>query len=368
MKVVLIANLLSFHSSFNRDNIRILIELGYDVHLISKNDNDSKNLKNFEDYCLKNDVKIHNVNIQRSPYRLFSLFENYKTISRIFSENKFYLVHSHTPVGGLLGRLISLKYSISNVYTAHGFHFYIGAPIFNWLIYFPIEKWLSRLTDVIITINNEDYELAKKWRGPKVYFVPGVGIDYFKYKNIFRDHASEILTVISVGELNSNKNHSFVIESIAKYNINVNYLIAGDGKLKNYLLDRISRLKLVVKPRLLGYVNHIHYLLQIGDIFVFPSKREGLPVSVMEAMASGLPILASDIRGNRDLVDIAKGGYLFKYNNQSDFHHKLNILLNNENLRNDMGRYNKSKARLYDLAVIRKKMKRIYSSFINQND
>ena len=364
IKVAIIANLLTFHASFNRDNIRVLKDMGCEIHLFSKSNFRFEQVDEFHDFCNKNEVVIHSIDMPRNPARLYSLFKSYFQMSKIFNELNFGLIHSHTPTGGLLGRLISKRYSIINIYTAHGFHFYKGAPLINWLVYYPIEKWLSLYTNSIITINYEDNDIVNKWKNVKSFYIPGVGFNYDKF--FFRRENKEYkkINLLSVGELNKNKNHSFVIDALARLNDRFTYFIAGDGEFKRTLLDKIEQTHLQKEIKLLGFKNDLPDVYQNADIFIFPSKREGLSVSLMEAMASGLPVLASDIRGNRDLIDQGEGGYLFDLNDKEDFLVKLIELINNKILRDKMGRYNQDKAKIYDTKHVREKMKKIYSQHI----
>jgi glycosyltransferase involved in cell wall biosynthesis len=275
-------------------------------------------------------------------------------------------IHSHTPTGAFLGRLVSIKLGIKNLYTVHGFHFYKGAPLLNWVLYYPIEKWLSFFTDAILTINQEDYKIAQGWITTKIYYLPGVGIDIDRYYRNLNKTESNFIRLLSIGELNKNKNIKFVIEQLKNVDSRIEYYIAGKGHLNYFLESLISRLDLKNRVHLLGFVDDVSYILSYCDIFIMPSLREGLPVALMEAMAAGLPILASNIRGVRDLVDVGKGGFLFDLKNPDDFNYKLKLLLNDKNLRIKMGQYNRIKARDYDITSISKQMKEIYSQVTNE--
>ena len=367
MKVALIANLTSFHSSFNLSNIEILINLGCEVHLFSNDGNDPDQLTRFKLFCNKKHIIMHNIEIPRKPIHLIRIIRSYLKISQYFKENRFSLIHSHTPIGGLMGRLIAIRYSIKNIYSAHGLHFYKGAPILNWVLYYPIERILALFTQAIIAINNEDFIRLNKWKSSKVFFVPGVGVNYSKYYSKSKNRKNSRITLLSVGELNKNKNHSFVIDILTKHNINVNYLIAGSGVLRDKLQSMINKSSANNSIKLLGYVDDVAELYSISDIFVFPSIREGLPVSIMEAMSSGLAVIASDIRGNRDLVQNNFSGFLYKPGNELDFLNKLNILIHNKQLRTKMASFNQNNIKSYDQPTINSYMKKIYSEFLDEN-
>jgi glycosyltransferase involved in cell wall biosynthesis len=250
---------------------------------------------------------------------------------------------------------------MKNIYTAHGFHFYKGSPIINWLLYFPVEFFLAKKSDAIITINTEDYKLARKMFRTKIYHVSGVGIQYNNYSSKAKSTDTNVLRIVSVGELNRNKNHISVINALSTIQFPYEFNIAGEGPLRKKIMKIIEIQNTSGSIHLLGHVNHINIILQNSDLFIMPSLREGLPVSIMEAMASGLPVVASNIRGIRDLVDEGRGGFLY---NPSDKRHLLRlmtVLANDHQLRNSMGSYNRNRALQFDFENINKEMEKIYS-------
>ena len=260
---------------------------------------------------------IYQIDTSRSPLNKGNI-KAIKQIKQLVEREKYDIVHCHTPIAAMCTRLACLKVrkNVTKVfYTAHGFHFYKGAPLKNWLAYYPVEKVCAHFTDMLITINKEDYELAKKKMKAKcVKYVPGVGIDLGKFEKVVIDKnakrkelgiPNDKTLLLSVGELNENKNHETVIRAIEGWN--VYYIIAGSGPLQNHLQNVIDELGMGTRVILLGYRGDVEELYQIADVYILPSIREGLNVSVMEAMASKLPVVCSNIRGNRDLVD-EKGG------------------------------------------------------------
>jgi len=264
---------------------------------------------------------------------------------------------------------------IKVIYTAHGFHFYKGASLLNWLFYYPVEKWLSRYTDVLITINKEDYERAKRsFKAGRIEYVPGVGVDVEKYGSVVVDRkakrkelglAEDDFVLVSTGELNDNKNHKTVIQAVHRLNNpSVKYLICGEGPLKNELLNLVQELGLEHQVMLLGYRTDIIEINHIADVFVFPSFREGLSVALMEAMACGLPVVCSDIRGNRDLVEDGKGGFLVEPKNLLGFTQSMEVLFKDVSLREGMGKYNKDKVQDYDIGIVLDKMKYVYENLL----
>ena len=299
-------------------------------------------------------VSICQIDFARNPLNPQNI-RAYKQLVKLIQDEKIDYIHCNTPTGGLLGRLAGKKCKVKKIiYQAHGFHFYKGAPKLNWMLYYPIERWLAHYTDALITINNEDYELAKdkfKLRnGGKVYYVPGVGIDTSLYKtdeNIRTKKRTELglgdddVAVISMGDLIERKNYAVAIQAIAEAkNPKLQYFICGNGPEKDSLMNLAQNLGVNSQIHFLGFRNDIKDLLKATDIFLFTTKQEGLPRSMMEAMASGLPCIASRVRGNTDLIDNTDGGFLCDTNDISDYAEKLNVLANDQSLRERNGMNN----------------------------
>ena len=245
------------------------------------------------------------------------------------------------------------------------------------MIYYPIEKILARFTDAIITINKEDYYIAKKFRlraKGKVYYVPGVGIDLSKYNNslVNKKEQRELLglkekniVLISVGDLNENKNNILIINALSKMrNPNIHYLVCGNGELEDSLKSIVKEKKLNNNVHFLGYRTDIKELLLISDIFVMPSFREGLSRSIMEAMACGLPCIVSRIRGNVDLIKDGKGGFLCDTKFCNELIDDINNIISDKNMSSMMAEYNLNIIHKYSVNTIKNKMKMIYNDAI----
>lgn len=299
---------------FEKGNIEVLKDLGYEIHCVANYTDETDELNELP--IIKN-----HIDIQRSPFS-FKNIKAYKQLKKIINKNDFQLIHCHTPMGSVLTRLAARKLRKNRktkvIYTAHGFHFYKGAPIINWLIYYPIEKWLSKHTDCIITINEEDYNIAKKkFKSRQIELVNGIGVDKEKFDFEMTKENKEQLkkslnlkkddfVLIQVGELNKNKNQIMSIKAmkeLVKENPNIHLLLVGKGTLENYYKEEIKKYKLQKNIHLLGYRKNIPELLKISDIQLSLSYREGLPINVIEGIISGVSIIATDCRGNRDLIN-----------------------------------------------------------------
>ena len=350
---------------FFNDIINQLLNEGHTVD-IACNEVESNRL----DFYRQLNCNIYKISTSRSPFS-FGNFKAVKQLKKIVNENNYDVVHCHTPIASFCTRLVckkARKKGTKVIYTAHGFHFYKGSSKLSWLIFYPIEKYLSKFTDILVTINNEDYNLAlKKFKSKQIVYLKGVGIDIDKINqvNVNREEKKRQLNIdlnskviISVGELNSNKNHQVVIKALSKIeDKNIHYIIAGEGDNYEYLKQLSNDLGLSDRVHLLGYRKDVVELLKICDIFCLPSYREGLSVALMEAMASNLPCLVSNIRGNCDLID-ENGGRLFNPNSESDCYEKLKGILNC-NLQ-DMAKYNANKIKDFSMQEVLPKTKKLY--------
>jgi len=269
----------------------------------------------FEKVCEQYGIKMIHIDFDRNPLGKSNLLARKQLIELMKKEN-YDIVHCNTPSGGMVGRIAAAQAKIPKVlYMAHGFHFWKGAPLKNWLLYYPVERFLAHFTDRLITINREDYICAQRFRfkkGGRAEYVPGVGIDIEKVKNCpcEREKKREELGLdstarifITVAELIPRKGYESLIRAFAQAEIsNSILLICGIGVQEKYLKDLVHELHMDERIRFLGFRTDVYELLKASDAFVFASKQEGLPVALMEAMAADLPCVTSKIRGNADLM------------------------------------------------------------------
>lgn len=380
MKKALIAtSVASMIDQFNMPNIRLLSDLGYGVTVAANfSECGSITKARAEDLVKRLEemgVAVVNIPIPRKVSALGGILRSYRKIRKLSRENKYDIVHCHSPIGGAITRLAVRKERknghTKTVYTAHGFHFYNGAPKKNWMLYYPVEKLCARFTDVLLTINSEDYAFAKeKLHAGRVEYIPGVGIDnesFYRLKNQ-RDEKkayfgipNDAPVILSVGELNQNKNHETLVRAIAALeNDDAHCVIAGKGELFDKLVYLSRALGIEDRVHLLGYREDVREIYGIADVFVHPSYREGLPVSVIEAMASGLPVVASNIRGNVDLID-RDGGVLLQPKDVEGFAEAIDKLIVSYKTRREMGAYNCEKAEKYSVSAVSEILKGIYT-------
>lgn len=327
MKILYVTTISLTMNSFFKPHIDMLAREGHHVDIAC----------NYRDLALDTlyselGCDFYQIDFSRSPLSADNM-KAYGQLKKVIENGNYDIVHCHTPNASVITRLVCRKFrkkGLKVFYTAHGFHFYKGAPKLNWMIYYPVEKFCSRFTDKLITINKEDFELAKsKFKAKEVHYVPGVGIDFSRFENIHVDKAEkrkeigvpeDAFLLLSVGELNENKNHQIIIKALAELNDpNVHYAIAGVGDKKEYLLALASELGVSEQVHLLGYRRDIPELNHAADVFCFPSMREGLGLAAIEAMACGLPVVAAKNRGTSEIVIPDKNGFLCRHSDTEAF-------------------------------------------------
>ena len=356
------SHILQFHLPF----LKMFKKKGYEVHVATNGNEEIP-------YC---DVK-HIVSFERSPFK-FNNIKAIKQLKKICMKEKFEIIHTHTPMGSVVTRLAAkkarIKYHTRVIYTAHGLHFFKGAPLKNWVMFYPVEKYLSKYTDTLILINQEDYDLCnKKFKKCKdIQYVPGVGIDEEKFNfELSKKEKKELreslgikendFVMIYPAEISKRKRQIWLINSISDLlneHKDVHLLLPGKDSLNGKCQKLVKELNLNNQIHFLGYRKDIPKLLKTSDLALSSANQEGLPVNIMEAMYVGLPIVASDCRGNRDLVMDNVNGYLVELKDRDRYRQCLKKLYLNRF--NDFGSKNKELIHNYMLDKIIIEMKRIY--------
>lgn len=368
-KVLLIATVQSHICQFHRPLAAMLHEHGCEIHVAARNNLAEKN-------GLKLDFaeQVFDVPFQRSPFSPKN-FKAYQQLGKIIDEGGYDVIHCNTPVGGVLGRLAARKarkHGTKVFYTAHGFHFYKGAPKKNWLIWYPVEKFMCRYTDKLITINEEDFCLAQSKFPVESFHIHGVGVSTERYhlhsageENILRskEHLRiENFVVLCTGELNANKDQQTLIRAAALCRNRIpklKVLLAGNGPLESTLRDQIANQHAEEFIRLLGYRTDLEHIVPAADVIVSCSHREGLGLNLIEGMLCGKPVIAAENRGHRELVEDGVTGYLFPAGDDCALSERLIALYNGGNLQKP-GQTGYEKAQLYTDTNVRKELKNVY--------
>lgn len=360
-KILFLSNTANF-SKFNRPFMRWFKEQGWQV-----------------DYCSAGEENVldcdnqYTISIDRSPFSLKNI-KAYKELKQLLIENKYDILHCHTPMGGVIGRLAAKslwkKGKIKVIYTAHGFHFYKGAPLLNWILYYPMEKWLSYYTDTLVTINDEDYERTKDWG--RTYKIDGVGVNLERFHVISNEDKSIIrkelgyldsdFIITVVAELNKNKNQIMLVRNvleIKKIISNLKILLIGKETLP-IVHNYVNNENLEESVQFLGYRNDVDKLTMISDIAFSASLREGLPVNIIEAMACGIPVVCSDNRGHRSLIKNNETGFIFNPKSDKEMKNAIIKLFDNSALCAEMGKKNVEESKKYSIDKVLKRMSEIY--------
>lgn len=373
-KILLVATVQSHIAQFHKPLIEMLHEKDCVVDVAAYD-----NLALKQNLFLTEPDNIYNIGFSRSPFNLKNL-KAYKQLKKLIYANDYDIIHCNTPVGGLLTRLAAKKLrekGLKIIYEAHGFHFYKHAPLLNWILYYPIEKCMSKYTDILITINKMDYSLAlKKFKAKQVEYIPGVGVNLqqFLTDECRGDIRGELgldkqcKIILSVGELNKNKNHKVVIRAIAKLNDNkIHYIIAGNGPLLHKLQNLAKKLHVENNVHFLGYRRDLPHIYKSSDVFVLPSYREGLGMAAIEAMCCGLPIITSDRHGINDYSIPEITGYKYAPNDYRRFAKGIKCLLENSELRAKIGEHNKVFANEFSLGASISCLENIYKKVLDNN-
>lgn len=370
MKALLTATVQSHICQFHRPLADMLHEHGWEVHVAARNNLAEKNglQLDFAD-------KVFDVPFSRSPKSTDNI-KAYKELKCIIESGHYDIIHCNTPMGGIVTRLAARKARKSGTkifYTAHGFHFYKGAPLKNWLVFYPIEKIFSRMTDKLITITEEDYALAEKKFFCRTYRMHGVGVDEQRYFAVDKTEKQRIKTemgfepnqklILCVGELLPNKNQTMAIhmmKEVIKYYPNARLLLAGNGPEKDNLECEIKRCGLEDNIRMLGYVTNLQDYQHIADVLVSCSKREGLPLNIVEAMLSGTSVVASYNRGHRELICDGETGYLVEVDDIESMADRVLKLLDDEKNADLIIGNAKNFAANYGLESVKEELSNIY--------
>lgn len=371
-KILYITTVSRTINAFLVPHIEMLLENGYKVECATCVD------KKVNQVLINKGVKIFNIPFSRSPLS-FGNIKAFKELIKLQKENKYDIVHVHTPVASIYGRLLKIRFpKLKTIYTAHGYHFLKGGPKLGWIIYYPIEKVMAKLTDVTININKEDYEITKTKLNPKkCYLVNGVGLDLNQYKPLSKEKQEskrkelglekDDFVVIMIAELNENKNQIQLIKAMEllkdKYP-NIKAISIGEGHKFEELQQEINNRGLKNNFKLLGFRTDVNELINISNIGILLSYREGLPRNIMELMANGKKIIATDIRGCRDLVCNEKIGSIVKVGDYEEVARKieecyLKIIYNKNNYYDDT-RYLINEIKLYDIKEVLKELRNIY--------
>lgn len=380
-KVLMLAAKANMIQQFNHRNIEILQGLGYEVHvatnMVDFGSMSSEENERFKQWMINHDVIAHQIDFERRMGSLKGNLRSIKQLRRLFQQYDFTFTHVHSPLGSILGRVVAKQFKVPTIYTAHGFHFFKGGSKSGWLVFYPLEWLFSFITDTLITINDEDYALAKKHMHAKhIVEINGIGVDVEKAWRVTDEEKQEArkrvrqklnipknaFLISSVGELSDRKNHKVVLEALKKMTQaqrqNIYYIIAGTGVNGAMLNELAESFNFGEHFRLLGYRSDIHNINYASDVSVFPSFQEGLGLAGLDATADGVFLIGSNKRGILDYINLGVNGNLFSPDNSDDLKNIIESQLCKSSEVQDINFLN-----LFDYKTIDRKMKSTYEAF-----
>ncbi|ATP39035.1 glycosyltransferase family 1 protein [Solibacillus sp. R5-41] len=369
MKILFVASVYRHLTAFHIPYIQYFQSQGYDVWAAGIGNEDKEKLQQLNVTCV-------DIPFSRSPLSTQNI-SAFQVLKKLFHEERFDLVHVHTPVAALLSRAAfrNVKHG-KIVYTAHGFHFFEGAPKQNWLIYYTAEKLAAKWTDHLITINEEDYTNAQKFLPiEKISYVHGVGVEFVS-EELTQSEKVEMkvklglpnnaIVISCVAELNHNKNHQFLLrnwQQLKQENPHIELLLIGTGESEHELQEYVAKEQLA-GIHFLGYRRDVPNLLQISDIVTLLSHREGLPKSIMEAMAASIPCIVTNTRGLRDLIQANENGFVIHHDDDQSLMTAFTKLAQSEQLRKQLGQRAKQLVEPFVLDKVLQEYVTIYKNLL----
>ncbi len=378
-RILMISNTASMQYQFLLPWTHLLQEMGCEVHIACNfregNNCSAARIAAFQAELTECGIPFHQIDFDRNAMKLHKYQRPLRQLETILTAQPFSLIHCHSPIGGVCGRLIGKKLGIKVAYTAHGFHFFKGASPLNWMLFYPAERLLSHWTDTLITINHEDHAHAQAFHAAHLHRIPGAGVDLSRYRTATHSRLqvlgdlgipADAVVFISIGELNRNKNHAVLLRALHRlHNPHLHLLIVGQDHLDGALQQLAARLELQEQVHFTGFRTDIADLLHASDVFCFPSKREGLGFTAIEAMAAGLPLITSNRHGILDYSVDGVTGFTCPPEDAAAFADAMRTLAEDSVLRQTMGRHNAIAAADYDAAHVLTQMREIYAQLLD---
>lgn len=337
-KVLLVANVAKEHvNKFHIPTIKYLQAKGWQVDVACSVDAE-----------VPAGDHVYNMSWKRSPFTL-GTFKGIKELKALLAKEKYDIVYCHTPVGGMVARFAARKFrkeGVKVVYCAHGLHFYKGASLVNWLLFYPMEKWMAKMTDMFITINSEDYERVKKDfnKEMQVEMIHGIGVNFDRLdienkaevRSEYRKQMSipdDAEVLIYVAEILKNKNQQMLIHALREMHDKGRksyLLLPGPNHSKGEYQKLADDLGLHDYVKFLGWRSDIGQLMAASDICVASSIREGFGINLVEAQYCHLPVVAVTNRGHRAIIKDGETGYLIPMNDSKMMAERVIQVLDNK--------------------------------------
>lgn len=367
MKILLVSNKVKTYSLAFQNEVEPLLEAGHEVIWAA----DFSSFVGDRTHDIP--FETRQIDIKSSPLNKSNIGA-YKSLIKILKEGDFDVVQSSTPIGGMLARMAAKKMKIPKViYEAHGFLFFKGAPLINRTVYKLQEQLMAHWTDVLVTINDEDYRAAQKLKlkkGGKLFMIHGAGVEVGQSRDCDRKaKRAEIglpenaTAIVSAGILNKNKNNKVIIEALNELkNENIYYVICGEGEEEQNLRSLAESLGVSERVKFLGFRTDMKHIMLACDIFAMPSFREGVPRALLEAMDLGLPCIGTRTRGIRELIGNDK--LLCNGRSGREFAEAVEYIIRNPDVCKAIIARNVEEAKLYSKERVRAEYAAIYDEVL----
>lgn len=296
------------------------------------------------------------------------------SLRRLIDTEQYDLVSCHTSLASFFTRLAVRRRRPVIMNTSHGYLFDDNTSFIKRTILLLAEKLMVRRTDLLMVMNAQDLEIAQRaqlCRG-QIIKTNGMGINLEKFipttpeaKQKIRttlDIPQDALVLIYVAEFSERKNQSFLIHAMAELSDDVHLILLGDGKEFDSCQAIAHQRGICERVHFMGHQTDTLPYLQSADVAVSSSRYEGLPFNLMEAMAVGLPLVVSDVKGNQDLVETGENGFTYPYNNPEQFCAHITDILNRDRVR--MGCHSHKKVQQYELDQVLAQIIPYYTYFL----
>lgn len=379
-KALIVSALAGFVRSFLMSDVAMLQDMGYEVHCAANAEHaGADDVVNFLE---SRGVIFHQVCFSSSRPASHESVIAFREMRKLAKCGDFKFVHCHTPIAGAICREAFRKQQREGVvlvaYTTHGFYFHKKSGSKSWLLYRTAEDFLSRWSDVMITINREDYGNALRMHCPDIRYIPGVGVDIDRFHNLEIDSdtyrrslglSPNDFVILAVGEISARKNQKVIVEALAARPLSgAVFVICGNCMTSTETKDEIERLASEgnVDVRFLGRRNDVAEICKCADVGVLPSTREGLGLAGIEMLASGLPVIGSDVHGIPDYLINDVNGVLCDPSDVNAFGEAMRRLYDDPILRERLGANGYESVRFFSLDESARCMERIYRDVLRR--
>lgn len=325
----------------------------------------------------------YDVDIHRSPFS-YQNIKAIKTLKKLIDKEQYDLIHCHTEMGGLCARLAAIsarKKGCKVIYTSHNYPFYKGASLLAWTVFYSVERMLASITDAVVTINEEDYQITCKHKfavGPN-FKIDGVGVNLERFSPVSAEEKMKLrdevvvprdaFVLLYTAQFIPRKNHEMLIKQVSKIRESIptlKVLFAGNGPILEEMKTLANNLGVSDCISFLGGRGDIDRLCRVADLHVATSKLEGQGINNIEAMACGCPLVVSRVRGHRDVCIDGKNGFLFDLNKPQDMVAEIIHLYKDKKLYNTISEFNKKDASRFDVKREVEAMAKIYKIVLNK--